>query len=85
MSGRRISIRLPEYDYTDPGGYFITIVTYRRERLFGEVVDGEMKLNEFGRIAFDEWFKTAQLRRNMELFEDDFVVMPDHIHGIIWI
>ena len=37
MSGRRQTIRLPEYDYTDPGGYFITIVTYRREQLFGEV------------------------------------------------
>ena len=44
-----------------------------------------MQLNELGKIAHNEWFKTAELRPYVELFEDDFVVMPNHAHGIIWI
>ena len=43
----RRSIRLPGYDYTRPGAYFVTIVTWQRQRLFGEVVDGEMRLNDW--------------------------------------
>lgn len=81
----RRSIRLKGYDYTQNGAYYITIVTYQRQHLFGEVVNGEMQLNELGKIAQDEWFKTAELRPYVELFEDDFVVMPNHAHGIIWI
>jgi REP element-mobilizing transposase RayT len=81
----RRSIRLKGYDYTQNGAYYITIVTYQRWHLFGEVVNGEMQLNELGKIARDEWFKTAQLRPYVTLFEDDFVVMPNHVHGIILI
>jgi putative transposase len=81
----RRSIRLQGYDYTQNGAYYITIVTYQRQHLFGEVVNGEMQLNELGRIAYAEWFKTAELRPYVELFEDDFMVMPNHAHGIIWI
>ena len=80
----RRSIRLKEYDYTQKGAYFITIVTYRREPLFGEIVDGVMQLNERGEIARREWFKTAELRPFVELYEDEFVVMPNHAHGILW-
>lgn len=80
----RRSIRLKEYDYTQKGAYFITIVTYRREPLFGEIVDGVMQLNEWGEIARREWFKTAELRPFVELYEDEFVVMPNHAHGILW-
>ena len=82
---RRRSIRLPGHDYTQPGAYFVTICTYNREPLFGQVVDGKMVMNAFGRIVWEEWFRTAQVRPNVELFEDEFVVMPNHIHGIIWI
>jgi REP element-mobilizing transposase RayT len=81
----RRSIRLQGYDYTQNGAYYITIVTYQRQHLLGEVVNGEMQLNDLGKIAHDEWFKTAELRPYIELFEDDFVVMPNHVHGIIWI
>ena len=81
----RRSIRLKEYDYTQPGAYFITICAYQRMHVFGEVVNGEMVLNETGKIARDEWFKTATLRPYVELYEDEFVVMPNHAHGIIWI
>jgi putative transposase len=81
----RRSIRLKEYDYTQAGAYFITICSYQRGHVFGEIIDGEMKLNPWGEIARDEWFKTAALRSNVELYEDEFVVMPNHIHGIIWL
>ena len=77
----RRSIRLKGYDYTQPGVYFITICTQNRLCLFGEVVDGEMVLNELGEIVRNEWLKTAQLRSRVVL--DEFVIMPNHMHGII--
>ncbi|MBL8078709.1 MAG: transposase [Anaerolineales bacterium] len=81
----RRSIRLQGYDYTAAGAYFITICSYQREHIFGEVVDGEMRLNALGEIARAEWFRTAELRPQVELHEDEFVVMPNHAHGIIWL
>ena len=81
----RRSTRLKGYDYCQPGGYFITAVTKWREHLFGEVVYGEMSLNDLGRIVREEWFKSGILRPYVKLFEDEFVVMPNHVHGIIWI
>lgn len=80
----RRSIRLKEYDYTQSGVYFVTIVTYQREPWFGEVVNGVVNLNPLGEIAWREWFKAAKLRPYVELFDDEFVVMPNHAHGIIW-
>ena len=77
----RRSIRLQGYDYSQAGAYFITICTHGREYLFGEIVDGEMMLNELGRIVQEEWEKTPAIRLEIEL--DEFVVMPDHIHGIV--
>jgi putative transposase len=79
------SIRLNEYDYSSPGAYFVTVVTYQRVCLFGEVTDGEMQINIFGGIAKDEWFHTTTLRPYVQLYKEEFVVMPNHIHGIIWI
>ncbi len=81
----RRSIRLRGYDYTQPGAYFITIVTHERACLFGNVVNGAMQLNPLGEIVRAEWFKTAELRPSVQLDADEFVVMPNHIHGIIWI
>jgi len=81
----RRSIRLKGYDYTQPGAYFVTFCIYQRAHLFGEIVDGEMVLNDAGKIALEEWFKTAELRPSVKLYEDEFVVMPNHTHGIIWI
>ena len=49
------------------------------------MVNGEMRLNEPGKIAHAEWFKTAALRLYVKLYEDEFVVMPNHVHGIVWI
>lgn len=81
----RRSIRLKGYDYTLPGAYFITIATWQRANIFGEIVNTEMILSAFGKIAHEEWLKTAKLRPTVVLHEDEFVVMPNHIHGIIWI
>jgi putative transposase len=69
----RRSIRLKGYDYTQPGAYFITICTYQRMHVFGEIVNGEMILNDAGKIARDEWFKTAELRSYVKLYEDENV------------
>ena len=82
---RRRSIRLRGYDYTQPGAYFVTVCTHHREPLFGQVTNGEMILNEWGRIVWEEWFRSAEIRAEIELFPDEFVVMPNHIHGIVWI
>ena len=79
----RRSIRLQGYDYSRPGAYFITICTHNRECLFGTIVDGDMVLNQFGRIVSEEWVKTGQIRDEIQL--DQWVIMPNHFHGIVWI
>ena len=81
----RRSIRLKGYDYTQLGVYFVTICTVQRAEIFGEVVHGEMRLNPSGDIVREEWLKTAEIRSNVELHEDEFVIMPNHVHGIVWI
>jgi REP element-mobilizing transposase RayT len=82
---RRKFIRLQGFDYASEGGYFITVVTHRRLPIFGEIINGEMKLSPAGEVAKLEWFRTKSLRDYVDLFEDEFVVMPNHIHGIIWL
>lgn len=77
----RKSIRLKGYDYSQAGLYFITICCQDRAHLFGEIEQGELILNKYGDIAIQEWTKTTQIRTNCQLHE--FVIMPNHIHGII--
>ena len=77
----RRSIRLKVYDYTQQGAYFVTICTHQRNCLFGEIVDGEIKLNTNGEIARDSWLSIPRHFKNVEL--DEFVIMPNHLHGII--
>lgn len=77
----RRSIRLKGYDYTQKGLYFITICCQNRICRFGDVVDGEMALNEYGQIAYNEWLKLSDRFSNFEL--DVFQIMPNHMHGII--
>ena len=81
----RRSIRLKGYDYTQSGAYFVTFCSYQRRHVLGEVVNGEMVLSEIGKIARNEWFKTAKLRPYVKLYEEEFIIMPNHGHGIIWI
>lgn len=82
---RRSSIRLQDYDYSRSGAYFITIVTHGFKCRFGRLEQGEIVQSAEGRIAFDEWFLSSSLRNEIELQVDEFVVMPNHIHGIVWI
>ncbi|MEW5702245.1 MAG: transposase [Candidatus Zixiibacteriota bacterium] len=80
---RRRSVRLREYDYSQSGAYFVTICTQDRRCLFGEIVDGTMRLNDTGRIVEDEWLHTPTLRP--QVAPDTFVVMPNHFHAIVFI
>lgn len=77
----RRSIRLPGYDYSGVGEYFVTICTQNRKSFFGNIQKGVMLLNEFGQIAFDQWQKIPNRFKFVELGQ--FVVMPNHVHGII--
>jgi len=78
---RRQSIRLRGYDYAQLGAYFITVCTEDRACLFGEVVDGQMRLNEAGAIVQATWDALPSHYAGMRT--DAFVVMPNHVHGII--
>jgi len=77
----RRSIRLKGYDYSKAGLYFITICCQDRICRFGNIDNGEMVLNEFGQIAYNEWAKLPERFSNFEL--DVFQIMPNHMHGII--
>jgi putative transposase len=77
----RHSIRLPEYDYSQTGAYYVTIVAWQRECLFGQVVNGEMVLSKFGLVAKQQWEKLPNRFPHIEL--GAFVIMPNHMHGII--
>jgi putative transposase len=77
----RRSIRLKGYDYSQTGAYFITICCENRKCRFGNIVENEMILNEYGEIAYNEWVKLSERFVNFEL--DVFQIMPNHIHGII--
>ncbi|HEY64970.1 MAG TPA: transposase [Caldilineae bacterium] len=77
----RRSIRLRGYDYSQPGAYFVTICTRGWVHLFGDVVDGEMRLNEFGELVRAAWFDLPDHYNHVRL--DAFVIMPNHVHSII--
>ncbi len=77
----RKSIRLKGYDYSQEGLYFITICCQDKICRFGHIENDEMICNQYGIVAYNEWIKTSQIRSNITLHE--FVVMPNHIHGII--
>jgi putative transposase len=89
------SARLQTWDYANHGMYFITICTANRECYFGEIVETrclasetempeyEMQLNNLGKNVESEWLKTAELRPDMNLELAEYIVMPNHFHGII--
>ena len=79
----RRSIRLQGYDYSSPGAYFVTMCTHNRECLFGEIANGKMRLNELGKIASQCWLAIPDHFPHARL--GAFVIMPNHVHGIIWI
>ncbi len=73
--------RLAEYDYSQPGYYFITVCTKDKAHCFGEIVDNKMTLNGVGKIIETCWLEIPKHFDNVSL--DEFVIMPNHIHGII--
>jgi len=77
----RRSIRLKGYDYANSGAYFVTIVTQGRACLFGEIVNAETRLNDAGSVIERWWFELNNKFRTVET--DDFVIMPNHFHGIV--
>lgn len=77
------SARLQNWDYGWNATYFITLCTQNRECYFGEITDGKMQLSEIGKMVHAEWIKTSGIRPDMNLELDEFVVMPNHFHGII--
>ncbi len=77
----RRSIRLPGYDYSRSGAYFVTICAQDRACLFGDIADGVMRLNDAGRVVADSWQWLESQYDYVEL--DEFVIMPNHVHGVI--
>ncbi|HBK33958.1 TPA: hypothetical protein DEP34_02185 [Candidatus Uhrbacteria bacterium] len=74
---------MKEWNYTNPGAYFVTICTQKREMVFGEVKDGEMIMNVIGKMVHHIWNELPNKFPDIVL--DEYIVMPDHFHGIIWI
>jgi len=77
----RKKLRLPYYDYKTPGWYFVTICTQNHEWYFGEIIKNEMELSDIGELVRNYWFKISEHNENIAL--DEFVVMPNHLHGIV--
>jgi len=77
----RRSLRLPNYDYAQAGAYFVTVCTNERKCLLGEIVGGEMRLSDAGRMVESVWIDIARHYSSVDI--DAFVTMPNHIHGII--
>ncbi len=77
----RKKIRLPDYDYTSPGVYFVTISTKDSQCFLGDVIDGNMKLNTIGKIVHSCWVQLPDFLKHVTL--DQFIMMPNHIHGLI--
>ena len=75
------SNRMPQWDYSGNGIYFITIVTQNRECNLGRINNGEMIFSDFGKIVDDEWLKSFEIRD--ELFLDEYIIMPNHLHAIV--
>jgi REP element-mobilizing transposase RayT len=80
---RRKSPRLRAYDYASLGVYFVTACARDRECLFGDVVKNEVQLSEVGRIVEKSWSEIPA--HSAGVTTDAFVVMPNHIHGIVWL
>jgi REP element-mobilizing transposase RayT len=77
----RRSIRLKGYDYSQAGAYFVTMVTYHRGMLFGEILNEEVRFSDFGKIADECWRELPNHFPNVEL--GAYVIMPNDVHGII--
>ena len=75
------SNRMPGWNYSGNGYYFITMAIQNRECVLGKIKNMEMILSDFGKIGQNEWYKSFEIRA--ELFLDEFVIMPNHLHAIV--
>lgn len=78
---QRRATRLRDYDYSQPGAYFVSICVQYRKCLFGTIIDGKLQLNKIGQIVIECWNRIPQHFPSVELGE--YVIMPNHMHGII--
>ena len=81
----RKTLRLKGYDYSQPGAYFVTICTKNKGNLFGRIVSGKIILNNLGIIARRELLHLHNTYSQVKVYDDEYVIMPDHVHTIIWI
>ena len=79
----RKTMRWMDFDYSSQGAYFVTVVTYCRKCLFGSIIDGKMHLNEAGEMILDQYHSIETANENVRCM--DVVIMPNHIHFIIYI
>ena len=77
----RRSVRLKNYDYGCPNGYFVTLCTYQKRYLFGEIKASKMILNKSGIIVEEEWIKTGKLRAYLDI--EPYIIMSNHFHAIV--
>lgn len=78
---RRKTMRLPGYDYSQPGAYFVTLLTYQRRHFLSDIAHGKICYSKFGVVVKDSWLDLPRYHPQLEL--DEFCVMPDHFHAII--
>lgn len=79
------SARLKNWNYANSAAYFVTICTANREHFFGEIMNGKFQPSEIGLITEIEWIKSVEIRPDMNLSLGEYVVMPNHFHGILFI
>lgn len=79
----RKHLRLPDYDYSTTGFYYVTLCTQNRECLFGNITNGKMLLNDSGEMVNEVWRLLPNQYPNIEM--DTYTIMPNHLHGIIFI
>lgn len=78
---KRKNIRIPEYDYSKEGMYFVTICTQNRRKILSDINDGKIVLYEYGKIVEQEILKTKEIRKNVAI--NNYIIMPNHVHMII--
>ncbi len=79
----RKSIRIKGYDYAQTAAYFVTLCTRKHSCLLGQVINGIVQLNGVGKLVDEEWQASAEIRTEIQL--DNYVIMPNHLHGIVLI
>jgi REP element-mobilizing transposase RayT len=77
----RKSIRLPGYDYSNPGSYFVTLCAHQRACVFGGIIESKMFLSPLGKILAEEWQRSGKIRKEVVL--DTYIIMPNHFHAVV--